>query len=101
MQPIRGFATSWCRACAVVALSATVIAQQAPDRPRPPKAGAPPELKRPAIQKRQLANGLPVWIVELHEVPVAQVTLVVRSGAADDPPRRFGLASMTAAMLDR
>ena len=59
-----------------------------------------PALKLPAIQKRQLSNGLPVWIVELHEVPVAQVNLVVLSGSADDPAGKFGVASLTAAMLD-
>ena len=52
-------------------------AQQAPDRSQPPAPGPPPALKLPAIQKRQLSNGLPVWIVELHEVPVVQVNLVV------------------------
>src|SRR3954467_9003010 len=72
---------------------------QAPDRSRPPQPGPPPELKLPAIEKRQLSNGLPVWIVQLHEVPVAQINLVIRSGSANDPPRRFGLANMTAAML--
>lgn len=74
---------------------------QAPDRSHPPAPGAPPELKLPAIQKRQLSNGLPLWIVELHEVPVAQINLVIRSGSADDPPRRFGLANMTASMLEQ
>ena len=49
--------------------------------------------------KRQLANGLPVWIVELHEVPVVQVNLVVRTGTANDPPGKYGAASLTAAML--
>ena len=47
---------------------------------KPPALGPPPALKLPPIQKRQLSNGLPVWIVELHEVPVAQVNLVVLSG---------------------
>jgi zinc protease len=88
-------------AVAVLLAGTTALAQQAPDRTKPPQPGAPPELKLPPIQKKQLANGLTVWIVELHEVPVAQVNLVVRSGAADDPPRRFGLASMTAAMLEQ
>ena len=74
---------------------------QAPDRSRPPQPGPPPELKLPAIEKRQLSNGLPVWIVQLHEVPVAQINLVIRSGSANDPPRRFGLANMTAAMLSQ
>lgn len=77
----------------------TVVAQQAPDRSHPPQLGPAPALHLPAIQKRQLANGLPVWIVELHEVPVVQMNLVVLSGSADDPPRRFGIANMTASML--
>lgn len=72
---------------------------QAPDRSRPPAVGPAPALTLPQIQKRQLSNGLPVWIVELHEVPVAQLNLVVRGGTADDPAGQFGAASLTAAML--
>jgi predicted Zn-dependent peptidase len=85
----------------VLVAGVTAFAQQAPDRSRPPQPGPPPELRLPPIQKRQLSNGLPVWIVELHDVPVAQVNLLVMSGSADDPPRRFGLANMTAAMLEQ
>lgn len=77
----------------------TIVAQQAPDRSHPPQLGPAPALHLPAIQKRQLANGMPVWIVELHEVPVVQMNLVVVSGSGDDPPRRFGVANMTASML--
>ena len=54
----------------------------------------------PTIQKQKLSNGLPVWIVELHEVPVAQVNLVVLSGTANDPPGKYGVASLAAAMLE-
>ena len=75
-------------------------AQQPPDRSKLPASGAVPVLKLPAIEKRQLSNGLPVWIVELHEVPVVQVNLVVLSGSAADPNGKYGVASMTAAMLD-
>jgi zinc protease len=84
----------------VFAACVAVSAQQTPDRSRPPQPGAPPTLQLPTIQKRQLANGLPVWLVELHEVPVAQVNLVVLSGSTDDPPGKFGIASLTAAMLE-
>ena len=84
----------------VVAVSVTVAAQQAPDRSHPPAPGPTPALHVPAIQKLKLSNNLPVWVVELHKVPVAQVNLVVRSGTANDPPGRFGVASMTAAMLE-
>jgi predicted Zn-dependent peptidase len=80
--------------------TATLGAQQAPDRSHPPTSGPPPALHLPQIQKKQLSNGLPVWIVEMHEVPVAQVNLLVLSGSANDPPRRFGIANTTASMLE-
>ena len=54
----------------------------------------------PPIQKRALANGLPVWVVETREVPLVQVSLVVMAGSGDDPAGQFGAASLTAAMLD-
>ena len=79
----------------------TLVAQQPPDRSHPPAAGPPPPLNLPAIQKQKLSNGLPVWIVELHEVPVAQVNLVIFSGSASEPGRKFGVASLTAAMLEQ
>lgn len=84
---------------ALFALSVGLGAQQAPDRTRPPQVGPPPAVHLPAIQKRQLSNGLPVWLVELHEAPVAQVNLVVLRGSADDPAGKFGIATLTAAML--
>src|SRR5262245_6004019 len=80
-------------------ISSVIVHAQAPDRSKPPTPGPAPALNLPAIQKRQLSNGLPVWIVEMHEVPVAQVNLVVLSGTADDPAGQFGVASLTAAML--
>ncbi len=73
---------------------------QAPDRSVPPTPGPPPPLNPPQVQKRTLSNGLPVWIVEMHKVPVAAVTLAVKRGAAADPAGKFGLASLTAEMLD-
>ena len=47
-----------------------------------------------------LSNGLAVWLVESHEVPLVQINLLVKAGAGDDPAGKFGLASLTAAMLD-
>lgn len=87
-------------ATVAISVAATLtVAAQAPDRSRAPRTGAPPALKLPAIQKRQLSNGLPVWIVELHEVPVVQANLVVLSGSGDDPAGKFGVANLTASML--
>ena len=61
---------------------------QVPDRSKPPVPGPAPSLRVPPVQKRTLSNGLPVWIVEMHEVPVVDVTLIVKSGAAADPAGR-------------
>jgi zinc protease len=75
-------------------------AQQRADRSKLPAAGPPPPLTLPAIQKRTLSNGLPVWLIEAHEVPLVQVNLVVLGGSGDDPAGKYGIASLTAAMLD-
>jgi predicted Zn-dependent peptidase len=87
-------------AAVLITLVSAIAAQQAPDRSTPPKPGPPPALKVPLVEKRTLANGLRVWIAGLHEVPVVQVSLVVRAGAAMDPPGKFGLANFTAELLD-
>ena len=85
----------------IVAAAVTAVsAQQAPDRSKPPAIGAAPSLTMPAIQKQQLSNGLSVWIVEHHEVPLAQVNVIVRSGSAVDPIGKYGVGSLAAAMLD-
>ena len=78
--------------------AAAPLLQQGPDRAIAPKPGPVPTLKVPAIQQRTLANGLPVWIVEFHKVPVVHVSLVVKSGASADPKGKYGLANLTADM---
>lgn len=84
----------------LVSVVAALSAQQPADRSKPPKLGPPPRLTLPPIQKRALPNGIPVWIIEQHEVPLAQVNLLVQAGTGDDPADKFGLASFTAEMLD-
>jgi zinc protease len=71
-----------------------------PDRSKPPALGPVRALKLPPIQKLKLGNGLPVLLVESHEVPVVQVNVVVRAGAGADPQGKPGLASLAADMLD-
>ncbi len=71
-----------------------------PDRSKPPALGPVRPLKLPPVRVLHLANGLPVFLVEQHEVPVVQVDAVVRVGAGNDPLDKPGLASLTADMLD-
>ena len=86
---------------ALLALAAFPAAQQqGPDRSKPPELGPPPSLTLPPIAKHTLSNGLPVWIVGMHEVPVVDVSVVVNVGAGADPAGKYGVANFTAAMLD-
>jgi predicted Zn-dependent peptidase len=99
----RRVARWWSRAALagiVAGLLAPPLAAQKPDRSAPPKPTAPPALKLPPVQKKTLGTGLEVWLVEQHEVPMVQINLIVRAGSAADPVGKYGVASMTANMLD-
>lgn len=74
-----------------------VLAQ--PNRSTPPAAEELRSLRLPRIEKGKLSNGLAVWIVERHEVPVVQLSLVLPAGGEQDPPESFGLASFTSDLL--
>ena len=68
---------------------------------RPPALGAAARAPRaPASQIATLPNGLQLAVVEMHKVPVVDVTLLVRAGAVRDPADLPGLATFTANMLD-
>ncbi|MDQ2709024.1 MAG: insulinase family protein [Actinomycetota bacterium] len=54
----------------------------------------------PSAQRFELANGLPVYLMESHALPLAVATLNSRSGAAADPPGQPGLAGFSVGMLD-
>jgi predicted Zn-dependent peptidase len=70
------------------------------DRSRLPRPGPPAPFAFPAIEKSALPSGLRVWTARHAAVPVVTLMLLVRRGAADDPPGREGLAAMTIDMLD-
>jgi predicted Zn-dependent peptidase len=87
-------------AALALALAPAALIAQAPDRSRPPELAPPPPLRVPAAQTTRLANGLELVVVEMHEVPVVDVTLILRAGAVRDPDDLPGLATFTANMLD-
>lgn len=70
------------------------------DRSRVPIVGPPPAVHLPPIERRVLANGLPVLIVEKRGLPVVDVALVTRAGAHADVPAVAGRAFFTADLLD-
>lgn len=66
----------------------------------PPTLAAPKALTLPKGIERTLPNGLKLVFVEQHEIPVVDVSLVVRTGAEADPQGKEGLATLTADLLD-
>ena len=84
---------------AAAAVPATLTAQ-AVDRTRPPALGSAPTLRLLPVQTATLPNGLVLAVVEMHKVPVVDVSLVVDAGSVDDPADLPGLATFTANMLD-
>jgi zinc protease len=46
-----------------------------------------------------LPNGLTVYMLENHELPVVKLTLIVKSGAMYDPPGQEGVSELTAAIM--
>jgi zinc protease len=70
------------------------------DRSRLPRLGPDPVVHFPHVEKRRLPNGLHVWTVEHHGLPVCTFILLVPGGAAEDQVGRAGLAGLTAEMLD-
>lgn len=89
----------------LAALLACVLAGTAPalaqgfDRTRPPVLPPPARLTMPAVETATLANGLRLYVVPMHEVPLVQFTLLVSAGARRDG-HQPGLASFAAGMLD-
>lgn len=79
-------------------LTAGVLAQK-PDRSAPPRPGPAPAFAVPAIVTFALPNGLPVYLLEKHQVPLVQINLLVQAGTAMDPRGKSGLANMTATMM--
>ncbi len=93
----------WTRGAAILAggwLLAVPAAAQIPSHPTdltyelldftPPQA---------ADHRHELANGVVVYVVEDHELPLASVSVQVRTGSYLDPVDKIGLASLTGSQM--
>ena len=98
-----------------VLIAAAAFAQTPPAKNAPAarKAAAPPtlptykELKypplgavaTPAVESVTLPDGLQVMLLENHELPLVNGTVMVHAGSAFDPPEKIGLATLTEQVL--
>ena len=71
-----------------------------PWRDTVPTPGPPVTTPLPAVQRFTLANGLAVWLVESHRLPLVGASLVSQLGSSDDPPNRPGLTDLMTGALD-
>ena len=64
-----------------------------------PAATAPRPYRFPDFERRQLDNGLGVWLVPLPDRELVSVQLVADAGAASEDEARAGVAALTAHLL--
>lgn len=65
-----------------------------------PALPAPPPFVPPVPVAYTRPNGMTVWLLERHALPIVSIQVVVPAGAATDPEGKGGLALATANMLD-
>lgn len=75
-------------ACVIAALFATL-----------PAAAQSSGLHLPPVKKVQLPNGMTVWMMERHELPLVDFSVAIKAGSVADPAGNEGTASLTAALL--
>lgn len=79
--------------------SQAVAAPADPLGPRPVTPPPPPYVP-PAATVFAGTNGINVWLLERHQVPLVSCNLTVPTGASSDPKGKGGLAYATSSMLD-
>ncbi|MEX2272773.1 MAG: pitrilysin family protein [Vicinamibacterales bacterium] len=89
------------RIVVIAALAAPIAAQAQWPAEKPPGPLVARGVDFPPYQMRTLANGLQVVVVSHHEQPSVTLRLLIKAGAAHDPPDKPGVASMTAGLLDQ
>jgi zinc protease len=56
-------------------------------------------VQQPNVETFTLANGLRIYLMEDHELPLINGQACIRTGSVFDPPDKIGLAAITAAVL--
>jgi len=90
------------------ALAAPVVAALGVAAPADPVVDRPEKLEfkdlkyqppRPDAYRHKLKCGVTAYVVENHEVPTFEVTILVRTGSMYEPVEKAGLADMTAYLM--
>ncbi len=58
-----------------------------------------PELKLPPYEQFTLKNGMKVFLMEDHELPLVEGSLLVKTGSRNEDPKLTGLAGITGSVM--
>jgi predicted Zn-dependent peptidase len=58
-----------------------------------------PRIKPPNVTMRVLANGLRIYLLEDHTLPIIKIGAILRTGSIYDPPDKVGLAILSGDLL--
>lgn len=87
---------------AVFVLACSAAAQTTPTPPpsyKDLKYPPLPELKIPRVEESTLPNGMKIYLLENHELPLVRGLALVRTGNLFDPAGKVGLASVTGSLI--
>jgi predicted Zn-dependent peptidase len=57
------------------------------------------DIQIPEVQQVTLANGMQLFLLEDHELPLISVSARIRAGSIYEPPDKIGLAAITGAVM--
>ncbi|MBR8827292.1 MAG: insulinase family protein [Gomphosphaeria aponina SAG 52.96 = DSM 107014] len=58
-----------------------------------------PEIQLPEYERYQLPNGMVVYLMEDHELPLVSGSAIIRTGSRLEPPHQVGLAELTGTVM--
>jgi zinc protease len=98
---------------AVIVVAGAVVGESAaaPIPERKPKGGpewtelpgpsSPAAFQTPRVVRKTLSNGMELWALPWHTLPIMSAHVQIPVGTADDPAGKSGLATLTGTLLDK
>jgi len=69
------------------------------DRSKEPTMGTDPQLNLPKVWESKLSNGIKLYGIEQHEIPLIQFSIVLDGGQRLDDMNKVGVANLVAEMM--
>ncbi|WP_243374088.1 pitrilysin family protein [Geotalea sp. SG265] len=98
MKHIRRFTTSLCLVLSTILIFSGCAATPPVTTPRS-MTFAPLKFEIPRSERVQLKNGMIVYMLEDHELPIVSMTAYVKTGSIYEPADKAGLAALTGAVM--